>query len=78
MHTIISSVQILTLTHLSSIKKQKQLIKTLAALTHLFHEFLIVLTAINFPGAIESHGGGEGELDNSAARSALVKLGHSF
>lgn len=39
-----------------------------ASLTHLFHEFLIVLTAVNFPGAVESHGGCEGELDNSATR----------
>lgn len=29
-------------------------------LTHLFHEFLIVLIAIHFPVAVEGHGGCEG------------------
>lgn len=59
-------------------KIQKQLIKATLALTHFFHEFVIVLTLSNFPGAVESHGGGEGELEDSATRSALFKLCRSF
>lgn len=55
---------------------QKQLIKTALALTHFFHEFVIVLILSNFPGAVESHG--EGELEDSATRSALFKLCRSF
>lgn len=56
----------------------QHVISILASLTHLFHEFLIVFIAINFPGAVESHGGSEGELDSSAARSVSLKVQCSF
>lgn len=53
-------------------------ISSVTSLTHLFHEFLIVIIAINFPGAVEGHGGCEGELDDSAARSVSLKVCRSF
>lgn len=56
----------------------QHVVSILTSLTHLFHEFLIVIIAIHFPGAVESHGGREGELDNSAARSVLLQLCRPF
>lgn len=52
----------------------QHVINILTSLTHLFHEFLVVIIAINFPGAVESHDDSESELDSSAARSVLLKV----